>query len=272
MNKIVFISLLIFIFSIRVFSQLAEYPWRPNSIPSEKLKVAVHTILTTEQRDEYVFSTKVEVFELNGRLVETLSSNANIETHSGKLFRLGGKSILIYDENRKVIEIKYFNPDGEYTHYDSYIYDAKNRLVEEIGYDTKDKILNKSTYNYLSDTDTIETTWQVFYEKTKSTPVKTLLSYNKTGRVLKRLELNSKGNDTVSFEYDSKGDFVKEIHCCKYNFSYGYKYKFDKQGNWIEREQTYSQLDKNGREETRVFMNAYRVITYYSDKESKSLK
>jgi hypothetical protein len=49
-----------------------------------------------------------------------------------------------------------------------------------------------------------------------------------------------------------------------------YSYKFDKQGNWIERENTYVQLGSNGKDEvTPGWMNAYRVITYYSDNETK---
>ncbi len=270
MSKFVFLLLLIFAYSTQVFTQVIEYPWRPNSIPSAKFKGAVHTILTIEQRDEDVFSTEVEVYDLNGRLIETMSSNANIEVHSGKLFRLGTKSIYSYDTNGKLIKIKNFAPEGDYMSYVSYNYDSKNRLIEAIGHDTKDKIIHKTTYNHLPEKRAIEATWQVYYEDRKSTPVKKMIFYDEKDRFIKRDELEADRIDTVSFEYDAKGNFVKEIHCCKYNYSHRYSYKFDKQGNWIERENTYVQFDKNGKEEvTPGWMNTYRVITYYSDYETK---
>jgi hypothetical protein len=269
MNKYVFLFLLIFVFSFQISAQTIEYPWRPSSTPSAKLKGAVRTVLTIEQRDERVFSTTVEFYDLNGRLIEMLSSNANIEVHSGRLFRLGGKSIFSYDASGKLIKVRHFEPEGEYTGYTSYIYDSKNRLIEEVGYDTKNKIRNKTTYDYFPEKHMVEATWQVFYDDSKSTPVKNSVSYNDKNQFTKRTELSSKGNDTVGFEYDAKGNFIKEVYCCKYNYSHSYSYKFDMQGNWIERERTYSQLGNNGKEEISVDMNSYRVITYYSDYDTK---
>ena len=269
MSKFSFLFLLVFVSSTQIFAQIIEYPWRPYATPEAKLKGAVHTILTIEQREERVFSTVVEIYDLKGKLIETVSSNANIEIHSGRLYRLGGKSIFSYDASGKLVKAKHFEPEGEFTGYTSYIYDSKNRLIEEIGYNTKDKIRNKTTYAYFPEKRSVEVTWQVFYDDSTSTPVKTSVSYDEKEQFTKRIELNSKGNDSVNFEYDAKGNFIKEVHCCKYNYSHSFSYKFDRQGNWIEREKTYSQRGDDGKEETSVNMNAYRVITYYSDYETK---
>jgi len=270
MSKFLFLFLLFFLFSIQLFAQIIEYPWRPLSIPSAKLKGAVHTVLTIEQRGERVFGTIVEVYDLKGKLTETMGSNASIEIHSGQLLRGGGKRFFSYDASGKLIKEKYFEPEGNFWSYTSYIYDSKNRLIAEIEYDTKDKIRSKTSYAHFPEKRVVEITGQVVDEGSLNVGVKTLVSYNDKGQFIKRTELNSKVNDSVSFEYDGKGNFVKEVHCCNYNYSYDYSYKFDKQGNWIEREQTYTQVNKiTGEQETENQTNYYRVITYYSDYETK---
>ncbi len=101
--------------------------------------------------------------------------------------------------------------------------------------------------------------------------MKNILSYNEKDQWTKRAEFGSDNtaDDSVTFEYDKSGNLIKETTCCKYNFFHSYNYKLDKRGNWIEREKTYTQKNENGEDETRNDMNYYRVITYYSDYETK---
>lgn len=269
MVKYILLFLLVSVFSLKGLAQIIEYPWRPLSVPSAKLKGAVHTVLTIEQRGDRVFGTTVEVYDLKSKLIERMSSNAGIEIHSGLLFRGGGKSIFSYDASGKLIKKKYFEPAGNLFSYTSYIYDSKNRLIAEIEYDTKHKIRNKTSYAHFPEKRAVEITWQVDDQGSLNEGVKTLVFYNDKGQFIKRTELTSKVRDSVSFEYDEKGNFIKEVYCCEFNYSHRYSYEFDKQGNWVERENTSVQLDENGKEElTPGWMNEFRVITYYSDSKA----
>lgn len=255
MRKTNFILLLFIAYSIQASAQWIDFPAGYSAIPTTKLKGAVHTILTIEQRDEHVFMTDVEVYDKSGRLIESLNSNANIEVHSGKLVRLGGKSLFTYDSSGRLIKEKSFTPEGEYFGYTTYIYNSKNFLVEKINFDVKGKETNKTTYTYYPEKRQVEVKWFTF---------KISLSYNEKNQWTKRTGFSSTITD---FEYDNNGNLLKEAYG---RYWHNYSYKFDKQGNWIERENTYIQFDEYGRDKvTSGWMNSYRVITYYSDNETK---
>ena len=102
---------------VSVHAQFSDFPIGFDGVPQAKLKGPVHTVLTNEQRGEHVFSTVVEVYDLKGRLIETMSSNAGIEIHSGTMVRLGGKTIFTYDSQGKLAKEATFTPEGEYTGY-----------------------------------------------------------------------------------------------------------------------------------------------------------
>jgi len=274
MSRFSFLFFLILAFSIQATAQWMDFPTGFSGKPQTKLKGAVHTVLTIEQRGEYVFSTVAEVYDLKGRLIETMNSNANIETHSGSLFRLGGKTVYSYDTSGKLTKEKNFTPEGEYTGYETYIYDVKNRLIENVLYNREGKETGKRTYTYFPEKREVIATWD-FYRDGKPTmppPNKNLLSYNEKEQWTKRTEFDSKdkADRFITFEYDAQGNFMSEAVCCEYNYSHRYSYKFDKQGNWIERQDTSVQLNKDGKEELNPeWMRKYRVITYYSDYETK---
>lgn len=273
MNKVPFLVFLILGISIQNFAQLTDFPTGMNGVPRAKLKGKVHTVLTIEQRGEHVFSTTVETYDLNQRLVERLNSNSNIEHHSRSLVRLGGKTVYIYDAGGKLVKEKRYSPESEFTGYETYVYDAQHRLTEEQYFDSENKETGKKTYAYFPEKREVLVTWSFYFDGRRNLPpMKNLLTYDEKDRWTKRVEigLSKSAADHVAFEYDKAGNFVKYINCCKYNFSYGYTYKFDKQGNWIESVKTYTQLNRNsGEEETQIDMNYYRIISYYSDYEAK---
>jgi hypothetical protein len=272
MNKVISVLFLLILLSVQASAQFRDFPTGIDGTPEAKLKGAVHTILTIEQRGEKVFSTVVEVYDLNGRLIESLSSNAGIEIHSGNMVRLGGKTLYIYDASGRLIKEKTFTPEGQYTGHETYIYDSKNFLIGTRIYDANDKETGVRTYSYFPEKREVVATWNFYYEGRIPPPMKNLLSYDEKGQWTKRAEFDSNGNpnDFVTFEYDAQDNFVKEVHCCKYNFTHRYSYKFDKQGNWIERQNTYVQLGDNGKDEADPnWMYTYRVITYYTDNETK---
>jgi hypothetical protein len=272
MSKFAFLFFLILAYSTQVSAQSTDFPTGMSGVPKAKLKGAVHTVLTIEQRGEHVFRTTVEIYDLNGRLTEEMYSNASIEVHSGSLVRLGGKTTYTYDAKGKLLKEKRFTPEGRYSSYETYIYDIQNRLIETRIYNRDGKETGKTTYTYFPEKREVLATWSFYYDGRIPPPNKNLLFYDEKGRWTKRTELDSNGasKDFISFEYDQNGNFVKEVHCCKYNYSHRYSYKFDKHGNWIERQNTYVQLNDEGKEEANPdWMHTYRVISYYSDNETK---
>lgn len=143
MNRFVFLVFLLVVLSVHATAQTIDFPAGFGAVPKTKLKGSVHTVLTVEQRGEKVFSTVVEVYDLNGKLIETLSTNAGIEVHSNSLVRLGGKSTYDFDASGKLIKERQFTPEGKYTGYETFTYDRKNRLIGSILYDTDGKETGK---------------------------------------------------------------------------------------------------------------------------------
>jgi hypothetical protein len=193
-----FILLMFIAFSINASAQWTDFPVGYSAIPKTKLKGVVHTVLTTEQRDEHVFRTDVEVYDKSGRLIESLETNANIEIHSGSLVRLGRKTTFTYDSSGKLVKEKYFTPEGEYYGYTTHLYDYKNFLIREISFDTKGKETLKTTYTYFPEKRQVEVKWSI---------MKVLLSYNEKNQWIKRDD-----NGNVNFEYDNTQNLVKESH------------------------------------------------------------
>ena len=245
-----------------------DFPSGASGVPLAKLKGAVHTVLTIEQRGEKVFGTTVEIYDKRDKLIETMGSNAGFEIHSGKLIRLGGKTIYFYDNDGKLFNEMNYSPEGRLTGYENYFYDEKNRLKETLIYDSKGEETGKRTFTYFPEKREVIATWNFYYNGNKNvSPMKNLLLYNEKMQWTKRTEYLSWTSE-ISFEYDKDGNFVKEVQCCKYNYKHQYTYKFDKQGNWIERENTYIQKGKDGKDEISPgWMNEFRVITYYSEQE-----
>lgn len=264
--------LFLVVLSLPSYAQVTDFPAGFSAVPKAKLKGAVHTVLTIEQREEKVFSTVVEVYDLKGRLIESLSSNAGIEIHSRSMVRLGGKTLYIYDANGRLAKEKRFTPEGQYAGYETYIYDSKNRLIGSRIYNTDGKETGYQAYTYFPEKREVVVTWDFYPEGRKTFPMKNLLSYNEKGQWTKRTEFDPKGVEKgfITFEYDDQGNFVKEVYCCKYNYSHRYNYKFDKQGNWIERQNTYIQPGDVGEDKVNPdWMYTYRIITYYSDNEAE---
>jgi hypothetical protein len=271
MIKPCLLILLVSIVPVSAYAQLTDFPIGFDGVPRAKLKGPVHTVLTIEQRGERVFSTAVEVYDSKGRLIETMSSNAGIEIHSGTMVRLGAKTIFTYDSQGKLGKEVTFTPEGEYSGYELYIYDSKTRLIGTTIYDAAGKETGKRTYTYFPDKREVVATWNFYYDGRIPPPMKNLLSYSDKGQWTKRTEFDSNGNPdgVITFDYDQNGNFIKASKCCKYTYAHSYAYKFDSHGNWIEQQNIQSQPDQEPDPE---WMRKYRVITYYSDGETKPQK
>jgi hypothetical protein len=271
MNKPFLLLLLLGTFVTTARSQFTQFPVGFDGVPEAKLKGPVHTVLTVEQRLEHVFSSVAEVYDLNGRLLESVSTNASIEIHSGTMVRLGGKTIYRYDSQGRLEKELMFTPEGEYTQSQVFQYDSQNRLTGSTIYDADGKETGKTTYTYYPEKREVLATWDFYYEGRSAAPMKNLLSYNEKNQWTKRTEFDFKGNQdaVITFDYDQNGNFIKASKCCQYTYAHSYVYKFDNHGNWIEQQNIQSQP---GREPTPEWMRIYRVITYYSDAEPKRSK
>ena len=271
MKRIGLSFLLIAFFSLTAWSQNTQFPIGISGFPRAKLKGPVKTVLTVQQRDDYVFETMVEPYDRQGRLVGAVSSNAHIEVHSRTLVRLGGKKFYSYDSQGRLAKTKHFSPEGRYGQSEVFTYDNQNRLIGTTIYDANGKETGKRTYTYFPDKREVLATWNFYYDGRIPRPSKDLLSYDEKNRWTKRTEYDPDGNESgyITFEYDNADNFVREIHCCKYNYSHRYEYQFDDRGNWIEKRDIYSQP---AAEDDPDWMRTYRVITYYSEIDDKPVK
>lgn len=271
MTKPFLLLLLLGTFVNTAHSQFTDFPIGLDGVPEAKLKGPVHTVLTIEQRLEYVFSTVVEVYDPKGRLIESVSSNASVEIHSGTMVRLGGKVIYRYDSQGRLERTLMFSPEGEYTQSEVFYYDSQNRLTGTTLHDVEGKETGKRTYTYYPERREVLATWSFYYEGRIPPPMKNLLSYNEKNQWTKRTEFDSKGNQhaVITFDYDQSGNFIKVSKCCEYTYAHSYAYKFDNRGNWIEQQNIYSQA---GQKPNPEWMRKYRVITYYSEGEAKRPK
>lgn len=239
-----------------------NFPAGYDNKPEHVLKGPVHTVLTIEQREEYVFGTVVEVYDEKGRVTESLSSNANIEVHSGKLVRLGGKTTYIYNPSGQLSRVNSFGPEGNLWSYNLHKYDDKGRLIEISLFNKDGKSRGWKRYAYSPDKKEVEATWQFVYppEPPRGNPMRSVLKYDENNRWISRTMFLS-DTDTVTFEYDKDGYFAKEKHN---GYGHTYTYVFDKHGNWIERIRSYYQLN-DSRYDRAEDMHIYRIITYYPD-------
>jgi YD repeat-containing protein len=256
------------LFSGSVFAQnFIEFPVLGDGIPTEAVKGPVHTVLTIKQKGEYVFDTTVVIYDKKGRIVESLSSNANIEDHSGELVRGGGKEINTYDGTGKVVRVSKFEPGGELLAFDRYIYDDKGRLIEITFFNAKGESTGWERINYSPNKKELEVTW-IYLPLPISPQVpstwRSTLTYDEKGRWTKRTEFRN-GEWTTGFEYDKAGAFVKDIHN---GWNHTYTYKYDGRGNWIERVRTYHDVD-DASKTIPDDMHYYRTISYYPDATPK---
>jgi len=222
-----------------------DFPAGVDNIPAEALKGPVHTVLTTEQRDNYIFTLDVVVYDKKGRVTESLSGD---EFHRGK-------ATYVYNGSGRLSRVNNFEPEGEFSAYSDYKYDDKGRLIEIKEFDAKGNSTGWDRYSYSTNKKEVEVTWQY-----PSGGMRSVLAYDEKARWISRTTFLGV-DDLVKFEYDKDGTFVKEVHN---GYGHTFTYKYDSHGNWIERVRAYYVLDNHGLDRSED-MHYYRIITYYSD-------
>jgi hypothetical protein len=229
-----------------------------------RLKGLIRTVLTVEKSDEggyaRTLSTATRGFDIEGAAIEDLYHYADIELHTGKLVRLDYSTIFSYDSKHRLSRISEYDPDGSLRYRRVFSYDEKGRPSEQTHYEGETKPIGKQGYLY----DIEKRTTTVTYGTSK-----TVFFYNDKGWWTKRIVYKSDGSieDNTTFEHDDIGNVIKETkydQSGNYLYSHLFKYSFDKFGNWVEKQTTYTELGKDGKVVSRPDVVVYRVITYFS--------
>lgn len=270
MNRLGFILFFLIIFSVQIVAQWRDFPSAPESIPETKLNGAIHTVLTIERTDDCTHRTQIEIYDNEGRRTEKISHSIYV-TDEGKSLRSDSKVSFIYDSSGKLIK-EFFWIDGRKIRQTNYIYDSTKRLTEKVDYSANGHKVSKTTYNYFPQKQQVEVDWITLKsDESVNSSTRVSLFYNEKKQWTKRTALDSLNEDGstysgdfITFDYDEKGNVINNAHCCKYKFSSRYDYQFDERENWIERRETYIQLNKaTGKETVKPGMQTYRILTYY---------
>jgi hypothetical protein len=266
--------LFIFFVTLAAFSaaraQLRDFPiawngWELNS--DAKLLGAVHTILTIEQRDEKTFGSWTDVYDSAGRRISNLYESAAIEIHSNSMVRLGNKTFYQYGSGGRLEGGTDFSLEGNVGRRYTLTYDSNGRLIESAAFDGG-KVLRRTLYIHSPERREVEIK-NTFYQDGREVPSeKTVLTYNANNQWTRRTTYQKDGSveATIDYEYNSRGNLIKETHCCEYSYAHQYEYKYDRYGNWIERQNIHSYTKAGGEKVVDPnWMYTYRVITYFDE-------
>lgn len=171
--------------------------------------------------------------------------------------KLQMKFLYVYDNKGAKIAYNSYSPTGELN--DSYLYknDDKGRMIEEVWIKKDKSFGSKYTYEYdkmgkvakmcqytASEKQVDNCT---SYKYDKNGRISEIEIYNSNNSLSRRsvITYDEKGNEKEIKYYDGKGTFLEER---------SYTYKFDNNGNWIERIESINQFPKSLLE---------REITYY---------
>jgi hypothetical protein len=226
----------------------------------------VRTVLSVSKRpaEGFVktFDTTTFTFDPNGALANSLYHYADIEIHSGKLVPLDSSQSYVYGSDKKLIRVVRYEPDGTMTGKVEYRYDPKGRLTEITNYSRNGAVSEKSTLSYEPAKRQTTVAWVTYFGKPSTKYF--VYTFDSKGQAIERTTLNDDHSlyHRITYSFDAKGTLSREEHYDEknvYSWAQIYTYKFDAKGNWFERENMYTQPDR----EPTLDMVTYRVITYY---------
>jgi hypothetical protein len=273
MLKIVVLTFSVLSFSPIVCGQFSDFPVGFASVPESKLNGPVRTVLFVEKRGNSIVESRVSTYNQKAQILETLSSGsysvgrnpdqASVPQTEEQVIQQSEKQIYIYDQGGRLVRENRFI-DDQYFDYELYGVDDKRRRVSSKRFSSDGSPEELFLMKYLDNSREVRVTWQAYKSGELERPNGAVLRYDKSGRWTSRMM--DIDDEPVRFEYDSHGNLVKEVDCCKYNYWYVYANKLDKYGNWIEREITFFYKTKDGTEERRPeTTKQFRVISYFGD-------
>ncbi len=215
-----------------------------------------------------------ETYDVQGRLVESLTHSSNREVHSGEIVRLDSKTVYIYDTKGKLLkELSYsLAKPGRGRDSVVFVYDYNGRLKEETMLNGDGTPSLKSAYSYDPGKRTVVAMTTSYAEGRVLPPFKAVLVYNENGQWIKKSMFEADGtpDGVAEFSYDERGNLAKEARYDddgKYSYADVFTYKYDSRGNWYERQETSTWIDKDsGKPTSKPWMTMYRVVTYFDEK------
>jgi hypothetical protein len=276
MNRLLATVVFSLLVSLGSFAQNVPSPagmWCQYCKPKETVTGAVRSLLSVEKREEYPFDTIVETYA-SGRKVESLAHSSSREVHSGQIVRLDSKTVYNYDaKGRLTKEVRYsLEKTGESYDVVRYQYSDEGRLVEELILNGADTPFLKAAFSYDTTKNTVTALTTSYVDGRVILPFKAVLIYNERGQWVKKSMFRANGSPDgiAEFSYNEKGNLSKETRYGddgSYSYAHMFTYKYDTKGNWFEREDTYTQIDRDsGKPTTERWMMMYRVITYFDEK------
>jgi hypothetical protein len=278
MNRLLKTALLALLIPFTSFGQEGENipspagMWCQYCKPKETVVGSVRTILFVEKREETPFGTVVETYA-QGRRVESLAHSSSREVHSGQIVRLDSKTVYIFDgKGRPIKEVRYsLEKPGESWDAVKYRYSDDGRLVEEAVFSGNTPFL-KTIFSYDLTKRTVVSLATSYYNGRAIPPFKAVLVYDEKGRWIKKSMFRADGSadGIAEFSYNEKGNLAKETRFGDdgaYSYAHMFSYKYDSKDNWIERLDTYTQIDQvTSKPTSEPWMMMYRVISYFEEK------
>lgn len=182
--------------------------------------------------DKVLQSMIKKIYDRKGNEVERISFNSDGSLKEKRVYK--------YDNNDNWTELLIYDQDGNLEREATkiYNYDQFGNLIQELALSAKDSFDVKYTiYKYDEKQNLIE---KDEYRQDSSIHGNYFYKYNQSGTLIEEYEnyyySNGKLQEKHSYTYDLKGNIIE----WKWHYSstdYGknvYKFKFDKQGNWVE--------------------------------------
>jgi hypothetical protein len=184
-------------------------------------------------------------------MIESLSHSSSREIHSGEIVRLDSKTLYIYDSDGEILKevsCSLENP-GHCRDSVTFVYDQNGRLREQTILNDGAPFL-KIVFSYEPEKRTVTALTTTYVEGRVIPPFRAVLIYNEQGQWIRKSMFRADGSPDgiAEFAYDDRENLAKETRYDddgKYSFAHLFSYKYDKKGNWFERLDTYTQLEKD---------------------------
>ncbi|GIM57402.1 hypothetical protein CAPN006_17950 [Capnocytophaga canimorsus] len=197
--------------------------------------------------DNALFYSKVFEYDKNNNLI-----HQKTEHHQKK--ELEEDLYFFYDNKNRLVKLEKRNDEGIIYEKNTYKYNAKGKVIKELTYNSDNKIiksiikeyhfnnqLKKQKYTLENNRKWIYTydnggkVMEVF-EQNDNKMSKKFYSYNDFGKELKieKFDQNKKRIELETFEYDSKGNMIKNTSVYNDNYNKVKTYQYDESGNCLQ--------------------------------------